>query len=452
MGRDELLSGRVPAGPYLAALFPTVFAAVFFLYIDNRALLLLFVTVAAIFVVGALSDRIVFDGRRLRRLGLFPFIWTRLNRSRTAIKLKDIEYVRTRALRSFKHGGRVLYAYRTTFYGRGLVLTVGPRGSRYRRMMRAVLPLLPAGVMDRQTIEVRDFLVDPGEVLIEARRAGIPAADVLEHSFADFRILRRGRLSGRVAADDSGKESVDKLRTLANQLKVSGRLLQSLEAFRRALLVKPMDGWLLLESARCLHAFASVRRDEMLERRAAALMRLSERYGSNDLELLTTLGESYFQIGDWQRAGKVFQKAVRQRGGTARTLRGLAEIALREGKLAHVIHNFSAANLVADTSALRRWTNAEVEYFSRLNTDDEYLELELGRVGLLGSLRTVRMSAVRISLFGFVVTATGLGLGDATVANIGWAVAGLAIMIFTIAGLLHRFFSQRIPPETMEEA
>lgn len=449
---SKALSCRVPAGPYFTALLPTAFIALFLSYIEAGIFPVLgLVAVSTLFIVSAITDRVVFDGMRLRRSGLLPVIWGRINRSRTAVRLKDIEFVRTRAYRSFRQGGRVLYAYRTTFYGRGIAMTTGSRGANYRRMMRAVLPLLPSAVLDRQTVEIRDYLMDPAEVLLAARKAGIPAADVLENSFENFQVRQRRKSLDHPSMPEPRDQNFNKLRILANQLKVSGRLVQALEAFRRALVAEPQDGWLLLESARCLLAFADVRGDERLERRAEALMRLSEHYAGDDLDLLTTLGESYFQVGNWRRAAKAFDKAVQRRGGTARALRGLAEIALREGKLAHVIHNFSAANVIAETGAVRRWVRAETKYFSRLFDDDEYLELELGRVSLLDTLRATRASALRISLLGFVVIAAGDAVGDATVANIGWAVSGLSIIVFTVAATLRRLFSQRIPPDTLEE-
>ena len=151
----------------------------------------------------------------------------------------------------------------------------------------------------------------------------------------------------------------DDLRDLANELRVSGYFLQALEAFRRALLIRPRDGHLLFEFARCLHSFAGVERDPRLERRALAALRLSERRASGDDDMLVRLGEWYFQIGEWRRAGNVFNNALERLGENFRTARGLAELALRDGKIAHVIHHFSTANRVAETSSLRRWSKGE---------------------------------------------------------------------------------------------
>src|SRR5205807_7896157 len=168
----------------------------------------------------------------------------------------------------------------------------------------------------------------------------------------------------------------------------TGHLSRALEAFRRALLFRPADPHLLFEFARCLQSFAGTRHDKGLERKALAVMRLAERRAENDGDLLARLGEAYFQIGEWRRAGIVFQTALDRVGESFRTARGLAEIALREGKIAHVIHHFSTANRLAKTPALRRWTKGEADYFSRLNSDDEYMEMEVGRVNLRETLES----------------------------------------------------------------
>ena len=66
------------------------------------------------------------------------------------------------------------------------------------------------------------------------------------------------------------------------------------------------------------------------------------------------------------------------------------EIALREGKIAHVIHHFGSATHVAETPALRRWSKAEADYFARLNDDEEYMDMEVSRVNMLDTVERAR--------------------------------------------------------------
>src|SRR5207342_808673 len=155
--------------------------------------------------------------------------------------------------------------------------------------------------------ELRDYLTDPREALQNAEASKIPSPDVLEGSFTR---LMREKQRQRPSRDDVDPNSTNPthLRKVANQLRLSGFLLQAMEAFRRALVVEPHNPWLLLECGRCLHSLAGSEKDERLERRSLALMRLAEQRAGRDSELLIRVGESYFQAGDWRRAGRVFRK------------------------------------------------------------------------------------------------------------------------------------------------
>ena len=395
----------------------------------------------------ALNDRISFDGKRLVRTGVVPSIWAWFNGSRRRLKLSDIEHVETQAIRAVKRGGNVYYRYRTVIRGKGLSVAIASGGEDFRRMLRSILPKLEENVLDTRSIELRDHLADPKETLIRAEFARIPSADVLESSFRNFK-SREKRLP--VKTVDSTDEKVDDLRSLANELRISGYFLQALEAFRRALILRPKDGRLLFEFARCLHSFAGVERDNKLERRALAALRLSERRAADDGELLVRLGEWYFQIGEWRRAGNVFQNALDRIGENFRTARGLAEIALREGKIAHVIHHFSTANRIAETPSLRRWSKGETEYFSHLNSDDEYMELEVGRVNMLETVETSKKTVLRLAFFAFPLIGVGIIFEDNLVANIGWAVSTVAILIWTGLIITARMLSTRIPYDLVE--
>jgi hypothetical protein len=181
------------------------------------------------------------------------------------------------------------------------------------------------------------------------------------------------------------------------------------------------------------------------------MMRLSERRAHGDPELFARLGENYFQSGDWRRADIVFGRALEGVGESFRALRGMAEIALREGKIAHVIHNFSAASEHAETPSLRRWTQAEVEYFSRPNDDEEYMELEVSRVSLLDSLTTARRTVLRLASLSFPAIPISLILDDALIASIAWAICGISILAWVSLMFVQKLLAPRIPFEVTRE-
>lgn len=445
---------RVSPNSYFIALLLGIFFAAFLIYLEKDFWASLLLSFSLIILPAlALTDRIAFDGKRLRRTGFLPRFWAWANGYHFHLKLADIEQIETQALRALKRGGSVFYRYRTSISGKGLKFVFASGGEEYRRMIHEIFPRVSENVLDNRSIELRDYLSEPKEVLMKAEFEHIPSSEVLEDSEGILQKPARNKDAGHYQKEPGAAEleKADYLRRLANELRLSGHLLQALEAFRRALLIHPRDGWLLFEAARCLNSFAGSERDEKLFRRSLAMLRLAEKRASNDQELLARLGESYFQFGDWQRARAVFQKSIDAAEENFRSLRGMAEIALREGKIAHVIHNFAAANRLAETPALRRWTQSEADYFSHLNDDEEYMEMEISRINLLETLERSKRTSLKIAFLGFPAILIGVTLGENLISNIGWAVSCVSLMIW--AGLLMslNLFSERIPYELVEE-
>ncbi len=445
------ISIRVSPHSYFSALLLGSFFSAFLFYLELDLPGVILFGISWILVpFFALNDRITFDGKRLVRTGHVPRVWSWFNSSRRRLRINDVEQVETQAVRTIKRGGNVVYRYRTVIRGKGLSIVVASGGDDYRNLVRSLFARLYDNVLDNRSIELRDHLADPRETLKKAEASRIPAAEVLEGTLRHIssRTPKHELTAGDV--DLPPDEKVEDLRDLANELRLSGHLLQALEAFRRVLLVRPADARLLFEFARCLHSFAGMTRDDKLERRALAALRLSERRAADDGDLLVRLGEWYFQIGEWGRAGTVFKNVIDRVGENFRTARGLAEIALQDGKIAHVIHHFSTANRIAETPSLRRWSKSEAEYFSHLNSDTEYMELEIGRVNMLETIERSKRSALRIACIGFPAILVGIIFEDSMVANIGWAVSCVGLLIWMGMILSTSLLGQRIPYEMME--
>ena len=439
------LALRVPPNSYLNAAFVALFFACFFFYTGIFSIFLGLLTIGIVVVpLAYFFDRVVFDGKRLVRTGLFPRVWSFVNGSKVNLDLDDVEQVESTVLRALQRGGSVFYRYRTSVSGNEVRFVLASGGEKYRTMIRSLLPLLSESLLDNRSIELRDYINEPKEAQMKARFARVPSTEVLEESIRDFDFLRSSK-NVRPEFGDRDFEKVDYLRTLANELRLSGYLLQALEVFRRALYLSPKDGWLLFEFARCLHSFAGTESDERLERRALAVLRLTERRAGNDDDLLSRIGESYFQYGEWERAAKVFNRVASKAEASFRSLRGLAEIALREGKIAHVIHHFGAAYRAADLPSLRRWTQTEGEYFSRLTDDEEYLEREIGRIKMLESLEGAKRTT-RFIVIGAVVLLGAAFLVDVgLLINIAWAVSTVAILIKSGLTVSLNLLSERVP-------
>ena len=448
------ISIRVSPNSYFNVIFLATFFSGFLFYIEQDLIgIILFIGSWIIFPILAWTDRIVFDGKRLKRTGFLPHFWKWINNERKGLKITDVEQVETQALRALKRGGNVFYRYRTLIQGRNINFAIASGGEDYRRMIHSLFPLLPENTLDTRSIELRDYLSEPKETLMKAEFAKIPSAEVLENS---LKTLQKGRkrIHSKYEDEAIGDDEMEKiayLRQLGNELRLSGYLIQALEAFRRALILNPGDARLIFEFARCLHSFAGSERDPKLQKKAFAAMRLAEKRGKDDPKFLGLLGESYFQYGDWDRAYRVFQKALDAAEGGFRSVRGLAEIALREGKIAHVIHHFGSAYHLAETTALRRWTKSEREYFARLNSDEDYMEMEISRVNMLEGLENSKKTSLRIAILGLPFIVIGLILEAQLMTNIGWAVSSVALLIWAGLIMSRNLLSGRLPLEVSEE-
>lgn len=442
----ERISVRVLPLNYLVALLLSSFLAAFLLYVEAHIYAYLLLAFAWTLIPGMiLQDRVLFDGRRIVRTGWIPRLWSRMTATRDRIKLNDVEHVQTAVLRTIKRGGNLIYTYRTTFFGKGKAFTIHSGGRHYKDFVEGVFAKLSEDILDNRSIDLRDHLENRLVVKRRAKEADIPPADILEGN------LRGSLPKGSVSKMSCSTEKALDLHRLANELRVSGLLPQAVEAFRRALLLMPRNARLLFDFSLCLRSYAALNRDRIVERKALALMRLAERRAGDDGQLLTEIGEGYFQFGEWRRAGATFRKAIDRAGERFRSLIGLAELALHEGKIAHVIHNFTAARELAVTPAARRWAKHEIDYFSRLNSDEEYMELEVSRMNLLDTLALVRGGALRIAVVGIPFIVIGLIFEEHLVANVGWAVALVAFAVWTTVIVLVHMLSTRIPYELIED-
>lgn len=398
-----------------------------------------------------LTDRFVFDGKRLSRRGLVPRVWGMITGSPVSMNVGDIELIETQAFRALRRGGDVYYRYRTLILGGELRFTLVSGGESYRVMVQRLFGSVSEDILDNRSVELRDYLRDPKDVQTKANFAKIPSAAVLEGSLRTRGSMRSGAKTGFSLKPEDSNEVADRialLRQLANELRLSGSLIQALEVFRRALRLDPENGWILFEFARCLHSYAGSEKDARLERRALAALRLAERRAGKDEKLLSRLGESYFQYGDWKRAKHAFEKTIEFAGDSYRSVRGMAELALREGKIAHVIHHFSTANRMAEVPALRRWTSSEAAYFGRLHADEDYMDMEISRVNLLDSLERFKKSALRIVVLGLPCIICGMIMEAVLLENIGWSISAVALLVWAGMVISKQMFSSRLPAET----
>lgn len=441
--RLRLASVRVSPGSYLAVASVLTFVSALLLRSERDFLALVAVAVAWLVVpVLALTDRIEFDGEFLMRRGPGPFFLQRFARRQRPLSVSDFEKVDTQAVRTLRRGGRVRYRYRTQIVGKSAEFIFASGGRSYRQMVQQMFPLIHEDKLDLRTIELRDHLCEPKPLNREVEALHLASATVLDAASLDFKLGGARRLlphrteEARLTVATIDVERAKLLGQVANKLRVAGRLNEAREAFRRALIVVPKDGQLIFQFARLLRSQASSLSDPKLLSRARAALRLSAMRAETQPKLLALVGESFLEWGEITRAQHSFQNAIDLEPRNFRARLGLANLALREGKLAHVIHQYRDAAGAASDKALIRYASREAEYYARLNDDDDYLVTELRRINWLQHSLKVRRLAARVTNASILVALvvpyfaagwSGLCWSLATSSLIGWIASLTAV-------------------------
>ncbi|MGI8656762.1 MAG: tetratricopeptide repeat protein [Pyrinomonadaceae bacterium] len=448
--RQTLASVRVSFGGYLSAAFVLTFAAFILIQAERDAAALALLCCAwLILPVFAFLERVKFDGQTLFRSGLVALLHKRLTKQALELKIDDIERIETNAVRTLRRGGRVRYRYRSEVSGNDLRFAFASGGKQYRLMARHLFSLVGDDKLDARTTELRDYVVDK-KTLNEAHRALRVATDeVLENAVEDFThtgknsAQQRRRLTVHEHASPDDVERGHLLRRAGNELRIAGRLREAAEAFRRALLVDSRDASLIYEWARLLRSQASAKRDARLLARSRAGLWLAAKRSGNDAALLSRIGESFLEAGDIRRATHAFRRALQNEDAHIyRAELGLADIALRTGKLAHVVHHYGGASRVAKDRAAERFALREADYYARLNSDDHYLALELRRINWLQHLQRARSIAARLTFTGIGLAVIGANIDEA-IRVTGWSLASSALLAWLCAIFAEKFFTHR---------
>ena len=445
--RPRLASVRISPGDYLAVICALTFAAALLLRAEIDIVALAVLSFAWLIIPTlAFTDRVVFDGQSLSRRGLFPFVMRTVGGSVQELSIEEIERVESMAVRTLRRGGRVRYRFRSEISGKGISFVIASGGSNYRNMVKRLFPLICDEKLDPRSCELREFLVDSKSLKAKINSLQLASTEVLEGATADLKHIAKGRIRRqRVKAMESSEADSERavlLRRVGNELRTAGRLRQSAEAFRRALFVTPNDARLIYEFSRFLRSQASAMGDARLLLRARAGLRLAAKRAGDDSDLLSRIGESFFEYGDLQQAARAFRRALADNPRAFRAELGLAEVALRNGKLAHVIHHYNGAARLAADESLARFARREADYYTRLNDDDDYLASELRRFGWLQQIQRARRIGVRLTLASLMLLLLGVSLDD-SLATFGWSLASSSIIAWIVVTLAGRLLSHR---------
>jgi len=442
----RLASVRVSPGGYLATASVLTFASALLLRSDREIWALVFVAVAWLLLPAlALTDRLVFDGRSIRRRGLFPLMSRLVSGNSQRLNVVDFEKVETNAVRTLRRGGRVRYRYRTQVFGKGISFAIVSGGKSYRQMLRELLPRIHDQKIDARTRDLRDYVCEPRVLARNIQQLHLASSTVLDDATFDLKERLAHRRSSSEAHSAADVERAVLLRQLANRLRVAGRLRESREAFRRALIVLPGEAGLIYEFARLLRSQASATGDARLLSRARAALRLAVSRAGEDATLLTLIGESLIECGDVVRAERTLHRAVAMGTQSFRARVELADLALRNGKLAHVIHYYRDGARLAPDKALGVFARREADYYARLNDDEDYLVAELRRINWLQHSTRVRRLTARVTNAS-ILFALAASYLDPAIGGLGWALASSSLFAWIASLAVGKVLANRWTP------
>lgn len=373
---------------------------------------LLCLLIASIIYFAGRYEKVCFDGQRLWREGLTSYFERIFSRQSTSIQIEDVELVSTEAIRS-RRLRRVKYCYNVKITARMIAITIPFKiGNSDPSLLREVFSRLEETSLDPRSCELKEYLQQ-----VE------PASSKYKDSFN---------------ADYCGIPT-QKLCRIAGDLKLEGALQEAYRCFFLAYKREPHNPRLLYEMARLLYSIGSYH--PRLLMRAAACLRLAAIFAKSDSKLLERIGETCFEKGDFEKASTYFTKALELEPTLFRSNIGLAEIALREGKIARVVHYYSNAAR-ASSSPQQRFALREAEYYNKLYSDDTYFRLEFDRIQKLGLAKSTRDFCVTLLLLSWVAALLG-GFFLPQINQLAWMGIISSVSIWTASSIMMLRYSQR---------
>jgi tetratricopeptide (TPR) repeat protein len=363
-------------------------------------------------IAAAALDCIKFDGQTIRHLGPLAFIISKIFRIRRQLAISEIEAITTETTSLSLATGDTRMSYRTRVSGAGVEIVVRSHRSAYVPFIKLLFRAVGPNKLDPRSFELFEYL-ESG--------AAIKGSPVLK--------------------DEIAAMPAQRLRRIANALKLAGRFAQASSYFRVAYEKEPRNPELLYEMSRFFRSSAQSEDGKLLQRSDACL-RLASRLAGEEADLLERIGEAFFERLDYKRAAECFRRALQLDPARFRANVGLAEIALRDGKLAHVAHFYGAA-AASDDQALARMAAREARYYERLMVDDNFLESELRRIRISNQIRWARRLAA-LTFFGSWMVAGFVGRFYSFVEEFGWALMATSGLVWCAATFTLRYFRRRI--------
>jgi tetratricopeptide (TPR) repeat protein len=357
----------------------------------------LFAAVFAAMVVGIVCDGLVLNGERLKRRGPKAMLYALVLGQKRKLAIAEIETISSFVVGRRRNGA---FIHRTVITGAGLRWELSSRQPAYHCFIKSLFRLVSPNKLD------------PSSSLL------------LEHWLARDPLSLWGFASHQPALLTPPRL----WRTLANQFTLQGQFEVASRYFQLAYRQDPHNAHLLYEMGRFLYLRASFEKQwagssgqwaesnkrraqsgkQLITapsplppahylRRAEACLRLAGRLAKDDAALLERIGETFFEFHLNRQASLYFERALKVDTARARANIGLAEVALRSGKVVRVVHYYRAAARAAaeqGDASLAALAERRADYNERLRGDDRFIDAEMARLNLLDHLKWARRGAL----------------------------------------------------------
>lgn len=391
---------------------------------DSSNLIIALLISAIAFIFASRFEKVSFDGKLLIRTGLLSILESLISGQKPEITLDKIEMVATEAIRSRRGLHKIKYLYKVVVSGGNVQLVVMLNGAKKtnRRylLVKELFNLLPESKIDPRSSELKQYLND-----LENQQALSTIASTVE-------------------VDNSASQETlppSLLRRAANSLKLEGQMQSALKCFYLAYEKEPRNAQLLYEMARFLRSFAMANSQNFFNRSRACL-RLAAFLAKDEPKLLERIGETYFERLEYKLAARCFSRALSVEPMLYRANIGLAEIALRDGKLAHVAHFYSAAAEVSKDHAQKELAKREALYYEKLCSDEDYFEAEINRINKLKNFQWARDWSGLLLFIAWLIALLS-GQFSTNLGKFAWSIVLSSCCVWFASVLFSFHYSQR---------
>ncbi len=351
-----------------------------------------------VMLIGFVCDALVFDGQNLKRRGLWAAFCSQILGQRQQLSVAEIETISSYVLTTPLRRGQIVY--HTLICGAGIRWEINSLRRSYYPFIKSLFRAVSSHKLDPRSCELLDYWQESRQLSLWHATTDSPG------------LLPPARL----------------WRPLANNFTFAGEFGAAARYFHLARQHSPESAPLLYEMGRALYLCARLERQwrgsdragelsrrsfqpgskavkrssaEECQRRATACLRLAGRLAGNDAALLERIGETFFEYHQHHLAQRYFEQALRVDPDRLRAQIGLAEVALRQGKIACVVHYYrlaARASEMAGERSLAKLTERKADYYERVRDDDGFLNSEMNRLNLLDNLKWARRGALILFL------------------------------------------------------